>query len=283
MQTMRSALVRICAGVAVAAVFSLGQAQAQAVRTAHAPAAVVSMINTLETGTWSVDEPGCFGFFFNCYESQATYVDGEIPKHPFPLKPEFAAEFKKIQASLATGVSVFDPDAQCYPAGMPGKARTTFKLVFQTDRIFFLYGGAEFRTVYMDGRKFPEQDPAEYTFNGYSIGKWDGDTLVVETRNLVGPNTQIPPNVPKSDNFWIIERFKPVSGDVFDYSITMKDEDRWTSQYVQKYRWTRTASGDLGPQQPCISGEGQRYVPNPVTGALELTGPGGMALEKAEP
>ncbi len=271
----------LTAAALAATAMSACVAQAQPARLANAPPKIAAMAADLETGMWSVNEPGCFPFYFSCYKSQEAYIDGETPKHPLPLKPAPAAEFKKIQDALKEGKSIFDPDSQCYPGGMPTKARSAFKLVFQTNSIVLLYSGAEFRTVYMDGRKIPTEDPALYTFNGTSIGRWDGNTLVVETRNIVGPNTQIPPNVPKSDNFWMIERYTPVSADLIDYSVTMKDEDRWTGPFTQAYQLRRNAKAEPGPQQPCVAGDGQRYAPD-ADGTLNLTGAGGVALQKAE-
>lgn len=258
-------------------------AAAQAPRTAGAPAAVAPRISAWETGVWTTYDPGCFGPYYSCYSSQEAYNEGEIPKHPLPLKPEYAAEFKRIQDALKDGVSLFDPDALCHPSGVPYMIRSPFKMAVQTDRIYFLYGGSQqIRTIYMDGRAFPELDPAQYTYNGYSVGRWEANTLVVETRNIRGPDTAIGPHVPKSDNFWVTERYTPVSDAAFDFQITMMDEDRWTGPLTQTYQVRRNADADLAPQTACISGAGQRYQPDPDTGELLLTGPGGQALEKAE-
>ncbi len=201
--TMRALRSLLACAAAVGALSAVAPAQAQVTRTAHAPAKVIGLIPQIETGMWSVYEPGCFGPFFACYVSQETYIDGEIPKNPFPLKPQYAAEFAKIQGALKEGKSLFDPDAQCYPSGVPTRMRQAFRMVFMPDSIILLQGGAEYRTVWMDGRKIEQMDPALYTFNGTSVGHWEGETLVIDTRNIVGPNTQLAPHIPKSDNFWI--------------------------------------------------------------------------------
>jgi hypothetical protein len=247
------------------------------------PAKVVPLLPQMEMGTWTLDEPGCFGPFWGCYTSQETYIEGEQPRIPFPMKPELAARFKEIQDALGRGESIFDPDAQCHPSGMPSRLRGNFKWAFMPDRMIHLMGGAEYRMIHMDGRAIPDQDPVEYTYNGYSVGKWDGDTLVVETRNIRGPDTQISPHIPKSDNFWIIERYTPLNADRMAYEIQMKDEDNWTGVFTEKYHLKRNPTGDLGPQTPCIPGDGQRYAVDPATGVLNMTGPGGEPLEIAEP
>jgi hypothetical protein len=245
---------------------------------------VAAMTPQFEKGTWGLLQPGCFLPFFNCYTSQETYIDGEVPKTPFPLNPEWAADFKRIQDALKEGLSVFDPDALCHPAGIPYKLRSgNFTFSFQENRIYVIWGGLlDYRVIHMDGRKIPTVDPVMYTYNGYSVGRWEGNTLVVETRNLRGADTQIGPHVPKSDNFWVVERYTPVSTELMDFEITMKDEDRWTAPYTEKYQIRRNPEGELTPQSACISGAGQRYEPDPVTGAMTMTGPGGVALEQAE-
>ncbi len=256
---------------ALAAAALTGSALAQAAGVPKGtPAKVVSLLAQMETGNWTIDSPGCFD-------------EGEQPRIPFPMKPELRARFKEIQDALKEGNSIFDPDTQCYPAGMPSRGRGAFKWAFTPDRLIHLMGGAEYRTIYMDGRKIPEHDPAEYTYNGYSVGHWEGDTLVIETRNIMGPNTQISPHIPKSENFWIIERYTPLSADRMAFEINMKDEDLWDGVYVEKYHLKRNPVGELGPQQPCIVGDGQRYQFDAETGILQMTGPGGEPLEKAEP
>ena len=56
-----------------------------------------------------------------------------------------------------------------------------------------------------------------------------------------------------------------------------------TAVFTQKWQYKRNATAEPGPQQPCVSGDGQRYLPNAATGVLEMTGPGGAALEQVEP
>lgn len=279
---------RVLAGAALALAMGTGGAMAQValeVKALEVPAEVAPLMQEWTVGTWSVDRvEGCFWAYFSCYETQETYNAGIEPKYPLPLNEEARAFHDKVVAALGEGRSIFDPNSQCYPSGMPDRAFSGFKFVPGPagDRIYLILGGNDFRTIWMDGREMPKRQPHEYTYNGDSIGHWEGNTLVIETRNITGPNTAISPNEPKSDNFWVIERWTPVSADKLSSEVTFKDEDRFTDTYTETFTFTRNPKGETGPQpRACIPGEGQRYFAAD-DGTLLLTGPGGAPLEKAE-
>ncbi|MGC4028457.1 MAG: hypothetical protein QM696_06275 [Steroidobacteraceae bacterium] len=247
------------------------------------PKQYAQWLSAWETGTWQVMYGGCVDVYWGCFKSQNSYNAGELPRWPLPLNAEAAAANKVVVDALGQGKSLFDPDSQCYPLGMPNRARSSFKFVAQPDRFYLILSGNEFRTIWMDGRPMPKRDPVDYSYNGDSIGHWENGTLVIETRNIVGENTAIAPNVPKSDNFWVIERWTPISADRIDLNVTFKDEERFTAPYSETLQLKRNPTGETPPQpMACIPGVGQRYQPNPETGELELSGPGMAPLEQAE-
>jgi hypothetical protein len=88
---------------------------------------------------------------------------------------------------------------------------------------------SQMRRIFTDGRPHPE-DP-DPTFQGHSIGHWDGDTLVVDTVAVL-PTTFIAPGIGHSDDMRIEERIRRVSGDVLQISTTITDPkvlaDPWT-------------------------------------------------------
>ena len=89
-----------------------------------------------------------------------------------------------------------DPEANCLPTGIPRIAPYPWRIVQTPTHIFFLFEGNihSYRQIFMDGRKHPD-DP-DPTWYGHSIGRWEGDTLVVDT---VGFN----------DKFWFDFRGHP--------------------------------------------------------------------------
>src|SRR4029077_13296847 len=120
------------------------------------------------------------------------------------LTPEYAA---KRAALLANPPGDSQP-ANCPPPGMPGIMGQPYPMEFlltpgQVTILIEAYN--QIRHIYTDGRKLPE-DP-DPTFHGTSVGRWEGDTLVVDTVGF-SPNTQIANGVPHSDKMRILERFR---------------------------------------------------------------------------
>jgi hypothetical protein len=91
-----------------------------------------------------------------------------------PLKP--AAE-----ALMKTHQSQDDPEANCLPTGVPRHAPYPWKIVESAPFLYILFEGNihSYRQIYMDGRPHPK-DPNP-TWYGHSTGRWDGNTLLIDT------------------------------------------------------------------------------------------------------
>lgn len=296
--TVRRAVSSLCCLLALPVVGS-SPAWSQATKSVPTvPARYAPWLEDWETGSWAFgyateeETRECSRLYWGCYKGQNEYNAGQIGRWPFALNEEAAAFDRKVRTLLSQGVSFFDPDAQCYPTGMPNSARGSIfggmSMVLQKDRYYLMMNGRDYtqftvRTIWMDGRPMPPKQPHQYTYNGDSIGRWEGGTLVIETRNIIGANTAIAPNTPKSDNFWVIEKWTPRSADVIDVEVTFKDEERFTAPFTQSFQFKRDPKGEV-PVEPevCIPGVDQRYQPDPETGELKLSGPGMVPLEKAE-
>jgi hypothetical protein len=97
------------------------------------------------------------------------------------------------------------------------------------------------RHIYTDGRPFP-QDP-DPRFFGTSIGRWEGDTLVVESIGF-SPSITLAPGVPHSDKMKIVERFRLSGPNTMTIETTLTDPEALTAPVVtnntlQRHReWT---------------------------------------------
>ena len=79
----------------------------------------------------------------------------------------------------------YDPEGFCLPPGGPRSMGTPYpaEIIQHRDRIIIIFegGGHVWREIYMDGRPLPDPDTINPTYFGYSVGRWEGDTLVIDT------------------------------------------------------------------------------------------------------
>jgi hypothetical protein len=139
---------------------------------------------------------------------------------PPALTPEYAAKAQE-QARLAAKAED-NPSANCLPPGMPGIMSQPYPIEIlmtpgQVTIVIEAY--TQVRHIYTDGRPLPgDPDPS---FDGTSVGGWDGDTLVVETVGFEPVPRGI--NFPYSDKMKIVERFKLADADTLNVETTILD------------------------------------------------------------
>ena len=143
-------------------------------------------------------------------------------------------------------VEEFDGAAHCLPLGYVRSVGTPFpfEIVQRRDRIVLLYEfNNDFHVIFMDGRGHPAD--WEPTWAGHSIGKWDGDTLVVDT---VGFNEKTRLDVvghPHSGGLRVLERFTPTDPMHIAYEITIDDPKAYTKPFQNARTFTRRTDWEL--------------------------------------
>ncbi len=125
-----------------------------------------------------------------------------------------------------------DPEVNCLPTGVPRLAPYPWRIVDSGERIFFLFEGNvhSYRQIFMDGRKHPE-DP-DPTWYGHSVGRWDGDTLVVDT---VGFNDKFWFDFvghPHTERLHTIERYSRPSLGTLVEEVTIDDPGAYTHAFT---------------------------------------------------
>jgi len=168
----------------------------------------------------------------------ATFFDlgANIPGG-LPFTP-WAADLKK--ARMATN-NKDNPDANCLPMGitqfhMQPQPR---KIVQTANLILILYeANYGLRYIYTDGRKLPPQgDPLSWWY-GYSVGHWEGDTLVVETNNLRGAETGANDGwldvrgSPYSEQAHFTERFRRPTFGKLEIDVKVEDPKSYTKPFT---------------------------------------------------
>jgi len=126
-----------------------------------------------------------------------------------------------------------NPTANCLPAGVPriSVVPPPWKIVQSDGFIAILYeSGNLWRQIFMDGRE-PVRDPNP-SWLGYSVGRWDGDTLVVETIGFNGKAWLDQAGNPTTEALRVTERFHRRDFGHMDMQITMDDPKAYTRPWT---------------------------------------------------
>ena len=192
-------------------------------------------------------------YFFNLF---IDFKPGEEP-----LRPEAVAQTRaNVQNVIANS-----PVAHCLPYGLPNRyfnARP-FK-IFETPKAMVVYYELDgtFRQIYTDGRKLPV-DPFP-SWMGYSIGKWEGDTLVVDTAGFNDKTWLDVRGHPHSESLRVEERFHRRDFGHMDIQATVDDPVMLTKPVTVKFTVLLMPNSDV-LENFCMEGErDQLYIHGPA-------------------
>ncbi len=153
------------------------------------------------------------------------------------------ANWDKVQ-ELDMWTNKYDPVMTCQPLGVPREGPP--RRIYQTDHdVTLLYSGGdagggygEFRVIPTDGRKHDEKKALESTYMGYTVGRWEGDTLVLDSISFVDSTWLGRGGFFHSDQMHVVERFKR-EGDAILYDVTVEDPEVLAEPYVYPTRVMR--------------------------------------------
>jgi hypothetical protein len=151
---------------------------------------------------------------------------GDLPFQPW------AAD---LQRQRAAEHSLDNPDALCLPQGpLQYHLDPQPRKVVQTPRQIFLIYESNYglRTIYLDGRTLPPQGEPQPYWHGYSVGRWDGDTLVVESNNFRGDGWLDSRGSPFTNAARITERFRRVNYGRLEIELTVDDPKAYTKPFT---------------------------------------------------
>ena len=150
--------------------------------------------------------------------------DGKLPIRPW------AADEKADRNRTERGYD--DPTAHCFPAGVPRSmyVPTSFQIVQTVDHIVFLLERMSWRIVALGGQAhLPD---LIRLWQGDSVGRWEGDTLVVDTTNLNGKTWLNEAGEIVSYAEHVVERFTPADPDTINYEATITDPVVYTRPWT---------------------------------------------------
>jgi hypothetical protein len=170
-------------------------------------------------------------------------VDGRIPSLTAEGQQRRAA-IAAIRRRPAEGPEDLNQVERCLTYGVPRLSGTNtgagplgYYEIVQTPSylVLFLEAVHEARIVVLDGR--PHLPPSVRQWAGDSRGRWEGNTLVVDTTNFL-PNSDF---MGSADHLHLVERFTRVEADRIDYQITVDDPTTWTKPWTAVIRLKRSA------------------------------------------
>ena len=147
-----------------------------------------------------------------------------------PFQPWAEALFKE---RLSGAHAREEPDASCLPQGVPkiNAAPVPYRIVQQPAYVVILYEAfTQWRQIFLDGRPLPT-DPNP-TWLGYSVGKWEGDALVVESIGFNGKFWLDSAGHPSTEALHVTERFRRPTFGKLEIQITIDDPKAYTKPWT---------------------------------------------------
>lgn len=189
-------------------------------------------------GTFAVpgDDPRFFSKFF--INILADAKPGEVG-----LRPEAAQLLKQRMTDQGKD----NPTSKCLPAGIPMGDLLPIPRQFIQLRgslVVLNEGANPHRIIYTDGRTHPV-DPIP-AWLGYSVGRWDGDTLVVDTRGFNDRTWLDASGHPRTESMQITERIRRRDFGHADVEVTINDPGAYTRPFSIRYSQT------LRPEAPLL-------------------------------
>lgn len=181
------------------------------------------------SGVWQVPgDPRAPGGLFGLGESlNSKYFCDVLSDFPADQRPLTAEGAERLRRNGLPGV--FNPVLNCLPDSVPhgDLLPEPFKIIHSRGVIVMLYEvETTFRQIFMDGRALPK-DPSP-SWQGYSVGRWQGDTLVIDTVGFNDRSWLDARGTPRSTDMRLEERFRRRDFGHMELTITMTDPRTFT-------------------------------------------------------
>jgi hypothetical protein len=158
---------------------------------------------------------------------------GQGFKDDLPFQPAALELMKQRRADNSKD----NPDAHCLPMGfLQFHNHPEPRKMIQTPGLLIIIYEANhgLRQIFLDGRKLPNKDDVEPWYYGYSVGHWEGDTLVVETTGFNDGQWLDVRGSPMTDAAKVTERFRRTNYGNLEIAITVDDPKAYTKPWTVK-------------------------------------------------
>jgi hypothetical protein len=192
------------------------------------------------TGVWAITSPPV--------ETLKT-AKGESP----PLKPEAKVVYEAHRAAAARGDHSFDGTTRCLPPGLPRVMlmREPFEILQRDKTIFFVHQLNRLpRRAYMDEKLPTDADPH---YLGYSVARWEGDALVIESAGFDDGTLLDAAGLPHSEGMHLTERYELAKdGKHLHASFLIDDPATFTQPWTVQADYVRRKGYEI-PEEVCAS------------------------------
>ena len=209
-------------GLAALAIFAAAPAAAQTGTGYKVPTGPGSL-----SGVWSPANMDR-NVFRDPVRNAIRTVEGDAP----PLRPEIVALLKQQEVDARNGKPRAGLQSRCLPSGFPqmmfgsGLPHQTLESPGQVT--ILVEELAFFRIIRLNAKHADDPDPS---YTGDSIGHWEGNTLVVDTIGM-NDKTELPGNIPHSEDLHIVERFTRTSKNRVELVMTFDDPKTFTRPWA---------------------------------------------------
>ena len=164
-------------------------------------------------------------------------IDGKVP----PMTPAAARRYAAAVKSRKAGKADFDTIQTCRPHGFPRIlfAAYPIEILQEPRQVTFIHEIHHMpRLVYLD-LNLPNLADMDPNWMGLSVGRWDGDTLVVESQGFNDLTTLDTAGLPHSTDLRVAERLRKLDADTLEDVITITDPKTFTAAWSTRVTYRR--------------------------------------------
>jgi hypothetical protein len=190
-------------------------------------------------GVWLVEKP----------QVEATTVAGTPP----PLRPEAAQVYAKRKQAKASGKNAGDPVEECLPHGVPRLLSATrpLQILQKPKQITVLYeANHQARLFYLDEPLPAPESAPDVTYDGYSVARWVGNALVVDTIAMNDKTWLDDVGLPHSEALRLVERYELIGPEHLRVNVTVTDPETFTAPWQMQLTFKRRPDLRLH-ENPC--------------------------------
>lgn len=185
--------------------------------------------------TWLTRNRPCAPGQAECLPGTQYERDAQMLARRNPNRPVYRPEFWDRVQHLDVNGNTEDPGFSCFPQGVPRMGPPS-QIVQSPTRVIFLYqNGNLFRVIPTDGRKHESRQVEDVTWLGHPVGRWEGQTLVVESVGFTDETWLANPGYFHTNNMRVTERLRR-EGDTLIYQATVHDPEVFMEPWVMDAR-----------------------------------------------